>query len=208
MKKLMIAACAVSLAAAAQAANVMWGIQEPDAEAKGGDYLYPADEGGTSGKIFLLLGTATKKAVDGGYTLDFSGVTSLVLSDVGWYDVGSDAYRWGSTPNYVSNAEITQPSADGSTGTQAYSLLLIDNENRDNFNTLEDLAKYTGDFYLYTADSYRGFDGSTGTEYSTMMTNGAVTSADWNVAVDVPEPTSGLLLLLGVAGLALKRKRA
>ena len=27
-------------------------------------------------------------------------------------------------------------------------------------------------------------------------------------AVAVPEPTSGLLLLLGVAGLALKRKRA
>jgi hypothetical protein len=27
-------------------------------------------------------------------------------------------------------------------------------------------------------------------------------------AVTVPEPTSGLLLLLGVAGLALKRKRA
>ena len=208
MKKLMIAAAIVCAAAFAQAANVMWGIQEPDAEAKGGDYLYPADDGGTSGKIFLLLGTATKKAVDGGYTLDFSGVTSLVLSDTGWYDEPNDAYRWGSNPKYVANAEITQPSADGLTGTQAYSLLLIDSANVGDYNTLEDLAKYTGDFYLYTADSYRGYDGSTGAEFSTMTTDGAVTDASWNVAVDVPEPTSGLLLLLGVAGLALRRRRA
>ena len=208
MKKLMIAACAVSLAAAAQAANVMWGIQEADALDKNGEYLLPADQGGASGKIFLLLGTATKKAVDGGYTLDFSGVTSLVLSDTGWYDEPNDAYRWGSNPKYVANAEITQPTADGSEGVQAYSLLLIDNANMADYNTLEDLAKYTGDFYLYTGESYRGYDGSTGTQYSTMMTNGAVTDASWNVAVDVPEPTSGLLLLLGVAGLALKRRRA
>ena len=208
MKKLMIAACAVSLAAAAQAANVMWGIREPDAQAKGGDYLYPADDGGTSGKIFLLLGTATKKAVDGGYTLDFSGVTSLVLSDTGWYDEPNDAYRWGSNPKYVANAEITQPSADGSTGKQAYSLLLIDSADRDDYNTLEDLAKYKGDFYLYTGTSSRGYDGLSDTQYSKMMNVGAVTDKDWNVAVDVPEPTSGLLLLLGVAGLALKRRRA
>jgi len=32
--------------------------------------------------------------------------------------------------------------------------------------------------------------------------------ADWAAAEPIPEPTSGLLLLLGVAGLALKRKRA
>ena len=38
MKKLMIAACAVSLAAAAQAANVAWGIQEADALDKNGGY--------------------------------------------------------------------------------------------------------------------------------------------------------------------------
>ena len=207
MKKLMIAACAVSLAAAAQAANVMWGIREPDAEAKGGDYLYPSDEGG-NGKIFLLLGTVTKSAVDGGYTLDFSGVTSLVLSNTGWYDEGNDAYRWGSTPKYVANAEITQPSADGSVGKQAYSLLLIDSANVGDYNTLADLANYTGDFYLYTGESYRGYDGSTGTEYSTMVNNGAVTADSWQTAVDVPEPTSGLLLLLGVAGLALRRRRA
>ncbi len=36
----------------------------------------------------------------------------------------------------------------------------------------------------------------------------AYSSAGWYSTGSVPEPTSGLLLLLGVAGLALKRKRA
>ena len=36
---------------------------------------------------------------------------------------------------------------------------------------------------------------------------GGSTATAWSTAA-VPEPTSGLLLLLGMAGLALKRKRA
>ena len=46
----------------------------------------------------------------------------------------------------------------------------------------------------------------------TLITFGSMESATKNVsswtAIAAPEPTSGLLLLLGVAGLALKRKRA
>lgn len=38
--------------------------------------------------------------------------------------------------------------------------------------------------------------------------DGAYAGAGWYQASAVPEPTSGLLLLLGMAGLALKRKRA
>ena len=36
----------------------------------------------------------------------------------------------------------------------------------------------------------------------------AAGASGWTTAAPVPEPTSGLLMLLGVAGLALKRKRA
>lgn len=40
------------------------------------------------------------------------------------------------------------------------------------------------------------------------MAFGTQASNTWNEMAAVPEPTSGLLLLLGVAGLALRRKRA
>ena len=43
---------------------------------------------------------------------------------------------------------------------------------------------------------------------SLAMAFGTQASNTWNEMASVPEPTSGLLLLLGVAGLALKRKRA
>lgn len=41
--------------------------------------------------------------------------------------------------------------------------------------------------------------------YESFVTDYAIQAGDWKA---VPEPTSSLLLLLGVAGLALKRKRA
>ncbi|MBQ5531427.1 MAG: PEP-CTERM sorting domain-containing protein [Kiritimatiellae bacterium] len=41
------------------------------------------------------------------------------------------------------------------------------------------------------------------------FTNGTTTSASsWANLKVVPEPTSGLLMLLGMAGLALRRRRA
>ena len=40
------------------------------------------------------------------------------------------------------------------------------------------------------------------------MASRTQTAANWAGSSPVPEPTSGLLFLLGVAGLALKRKRA
>jgi hypothetical protein len=42
---------------------------------------------------------------------------------------------------------------------------------------------------------------------TTLSFSSPIASASWS-AVAVPEPTSGLLMLLGMAGLALKRKRA
>ena len=50
---------------------------------------------------------------------------------------------------------------------------------------------------LNTTKALRDMDGTT-----------AYGNAGWYVVGAVPEPTSGLLLLLGMAGLALKRKRA
>ena len=60
--------------------------------------------------------------------------------------------------------------------------------------------------YTMTSDAVKFTAPDTGNLKLNFSTEGAMPGA-WSTA-DVPEPTSGLLLLLGVAGLALKRKRA
>ena len=69
---------------------------------------------------------------------------------------------------------------------------------------------------VIVADDEKNFAVSTTTKALNITTSALSVSANWLAdtqmtsfaASSVPEPTSGLLLLLGVAGLALKRKRA
>ena len=63
--------------------------------------------------------------------------------------------------------------------------------------------------YMDVTDSMKSFvyappDSSPGTFTGTFA---AVATSTSTVAVGVPEPTSGLLMLLGIAGLALRRRR-
>ena len=57
--------------------------------------------------------------------------------------------------------------------------------------------------YTMTSEAVK-FEMPTNADGAVNFTNAGAMPGTW----DVPEPTSGLLLLLGVAGLALKRKRA
>ena len=69
-----------------------------------------------------------------------------------------------------------------------------------------DADSIAGAKHVYLVDEQSGLTGGTGTSaYLEFDASGTATPGDWAA---VPEPTSGLLLLLGVAGLALKRKRA
>ena len=75
------------------------------------------------------------------------------------------------------------------------------------YAVLAEMTNINGDgstqTYLYEAHNLTGaFDGSTSSKSSGNFTAG---SGSWNM---IPEPTSGLLMLIGMAGLALKRKRA
>ena len=64
----------------------------------------------------------------------------------------------------------------------------------------------TAENYLATATKNATFSSA----QQANLSFGSMASLSWNEVptADIPEPTSGLLLLLGVAGLALKRKRA
>lgn len=192
MKKLMIAVTIVCAAAYAQAAAYTWGLGSGNDESSSGGYLTDGDF-----TVVQLIGTVTETANgDGTYALDFSGVsgvlnsTSTANSD---YSIGSIDYNAG-----VTSDAVTQGTP------QAFSILVLEAAGAD-YNT------YQGKYALITGTSGASSDPTEGALYMDFTSSDAVTADMYKTAApaqDVPEPTSGLLMLLGVAGLALRRKRA
>ena len=190
MKKIMILASAIAMACSLQAASFTWGfasdsIIAPDGKA-GVDYL----EGGTA---FLYLGTVT--ASDSAF--DFGSAQLLATA-------GQDAnYKFGvfDASNPASSALLTSTAAG-----QAYTLILVNKE-------LDSLAGYEGNYILAGGTTGEDTDPMSGDKWATMVNTTAYQGNQWSTMSvpdlpNVPEPTSGLLLLLGVVGLALKRKNA
>ena len=202
MKKLMIAVAVATVAAFANAACYTWGFgtgadaapgQVPD-DATGDGYL-------TGGTAMLFLGTLAQTAtgegsgIDAKYTLDFTGLTQIATSG---QDGAAFTFGQNEFDADVKNDLVTGPS-------QAYTLILFEDSG------VTDYENYEGYYFAYTGSSIKSQDADSGTDfYDFSYPGGAVTGNDWRTAgaEAIPEPTSGLLLLLGMAGLALKRKRA
>ena len=191
MKKLMIAAAIVCAAALAQAGAYTWGLTSDVCVTSAGGDNYLSDANFT---VALFLGTVTQTSNgDGTYTLGFDGTTLITQTSTanGDYTIGGVNFNAGQT-----DAAVT-PSAS-----QAYSLLVLDTGKN-----ITDFANYEGTYALLTGTSALTQDPGTSTLYSDFTNATEITAGMYHTAA-VPEPTSGLLLLLGVAGLALKRKRA
>ena len=194
MKKLMIAAAIVCAAAMSQASTCYWNTLTAS-----GKYIYQmgSEYGDTFSGTALIFEAATydqetiwNSIYDGSKTLaDYTPVKSVDVVD-----------------GAIAKGTATSFTTDWTSG-----------QNESFFIVVKD-----GDNYLFTetfkgkaTDLPGGTDLKINAEYEsgdegTVFGNVAYTGdGGWySAATPTPEPTSGLLLLLGVAGLALRRRRA
>ncbi len=179
MKKIIIAAAAIAMGIVAQAANVNWNT---------GTLYLPNPDGTWS----------TTKA-----TTTTAGAWSIVVA---FYDAEGDAFAAGGTlsDDSISALNALNGSATGFENGKDYYMSAI--------------LTYTTDDYTFTKefDKVAFSTKGTGATSANMQQNSVFASKmidtsaplGWTVTANVPEPTSGLLMLLGMAGLALRRRRA
>lgn len=144
---------------------------------------------------------------DSGTVKDMSGANigtkaataGWVASVTFWDETGKDVIATtGLSDNTASMSKFNATTgSDFATSTSYMAQLVITD---DKGNTV------TSDKALFTTDSSATFQLNFGTGNGFATSGAKINYASGWVAA--PEPTSGLLLLLGMAGLALKRKRA
>ena len=187
MKKLIVALAVIAVGIAANAASVTWGAQK--------GYLYDGNGDSsakiTSGTAYLVLSSyAQDDLVSAFAAANGDAATTLAsISTLGTGTIGDNARISGSGTSTATDsitAYFVVFSGDkmyvSGTADSSYDSLMA--EHSITFSSMTTSSKLT----LQAADGY--------------------SAAGWYQAAAVPEPTSGLLLLLGMAGLALRRKRA
>ena len=184
MKKLMIAAAIVCAAVMGQAAQVAWGVDW--AYSNDGASINTYDDGSSVSYWVLNLVDSTSVS---GVAVDTTG---NLVNDNAYAVVGTGSFN-------ISGGGV----ADGTIANGNYLALVIYDADNSlwGVSAAEVVAGIVNDpptqgsiaDATFGAAFYNDAEGY-------MVANQALQA--------VPEPTSGLLLLLGMAGLALKRKRA
>lgn len=193
MKKLMMVVAALALAASAQAATYNWKwtstLKDPDAAAFSGTvYLFNAQDYSQQTILTAFLANL------GSYSL--SGAIDSYATSNG---------KGPSTPTDIPAANIGTLRESG------------DDKYVDYFYAAT--FKSGDDNYIFLSDTYNAVvQVSQDTLISSSLSGSTVAPEDtstiqsgkvWYAAPSaIPEPTTGLLVLLGIAGLALRRRRA
>jgi len=189
MKKLVFMLAAATMVATTQAASVKWtctNVKENNA--------------GVSGVAYFVNAATLSQASLSSFTSasDFSSALSGMYS---WTPTTAGNYG-----NTVANADLGL--TDATTGYSAY-LLIFDTA------TITDASKY----YTTMVKEFATYGGTDTASLAWGGQGGRISSVGWTDVkatdpeppeppIDSPEPTSGLLMLIGAAGLALRRKRA
>lgn len=179
MKKITIMLATAAIAVGVQAATVNWG-GAIDGPAAGDTTMLLWLESAFSGAATKLSGTSVGATADNGGSV--VSTYTLTANDV------DSAWEFGASYG-------TSGSVDG------YYAILIAN-TAGTAASYMDMGSISGTTAM-SAPTALSFNSGWASMSDSLTMNG------YNVTVGaVPEPTSGLLILLGMAGLALKRKRA
>ena len=187
MKKLMIMLGAVAMAACVQAASMNWStdmVADPSGNLAMGE-----------GYISMYLFTINAET----YTALTSGVADGDISSKVW-----GAYKGSlasANATYVEDGSmmftLSDSAASYGAGDTAYGVFVM------TYDTGDGVSYYKGNVGSYTFEA--DVHGTVGAMDTTVFGSNGSTALGWTA---VPEPTSGLLMLVGLAGLALRRRRA
>ena len=184
MKKMMIALVAIAMAVSANAATVMWSASN----------VYAMNETSkATGYTAYFLSTVDMFNGETQIAKGFSyadATAALAAGDISF--LGDYAMSSKSLSNGAGAAQATTQASNGQSWT-GY-LIILD-------GTLE-----TAQNAYITATVTKSTGGTGGQATLIFSSNtGTQSPSNWQA---VPEPTSGLLMLVGLAGLALRRKRS
>ena len=182
MKKLMVILAAMVIATATQAASFSWKTTSTGK-------LYGAGSTTTlaSGTAYLFDSTTVSQQALLTAILDGTGISTLSFSSSASVSAGA-----------IGNTSFDVPAGYDSGDTFSAYFAVVDGDNV----FISDLKTATTPA---TGNAAMSFNAKSDSQAAAMSST-SFTSGGWYTAV--PEPTSGLLMLVGLAGLALRRRRA
>ena len=182
MKKILVMAAFACATMLANAAVYKWDAKSDWVSADGSDPLevmaYVFDASA------YTIDTVSGKLTSGDTSILSSAMASALINDEGWFSLsGNGLTDDGASTPYAHMFTIILDSSSASTANNFYASNIISQKITD--AVIADGASFVWDEII----------------------TGAPGGAGWST-MSVPEPTSGLLMLLGMAGLALRRRRA